>query len=899
MLTILVSVSTPLLAEITNTKQVTFISREQLQDKSVLALKQIDVCESIIDTFGQFLANVTSKLSEKKKTEISFQLQSLRKQMGIIKDAYAIHIDAHQLVGLINLTNEVARVLTAAVNSGLEVIPEFDEKVLVNKTTETISLEEIDKLLKRNEKRLQKLTELSEKVGLTNLNRMYRSMRKVYKKYYVWPIIERALVYTAFINWAVYITPGNVFEDMTKKEKGPWRKWFGKWGKEKQASLGKTGFLKTENSSKEHYLSEMDTSNAAEIVITNEYKQGDKTIVEKKTYIDPQKITFKPARPYRPDNVGIREPKYGDHVSIEDTIKEYASEYATYKWPEQSKREYDAYEKETLAIYKDNLAKFEEGSFPKHINLDKENKIPASGGGVLNDAFDCFQGFIDMDWKTALVQVPIGKWFYSYLSEDYKVVSAQCSKITQRIDDMLFGTTKKRTYESLTMPDERFDNIVGRDEVKAELMKVVEYICSPDKFDRAGIKVERGYLLAGDPQTGKTYMAKALTGEINEALRKMGRNDKMRLFEISTDALISKGIAHYMDLARYHAPCILFLDELDLLRLQRDGDSKLLSEFLTSMSGTLSKDEKSHVIILAATNKPENLDFALRQHGRFGKMFWFDKPTFKHRVEFFAKECVKRCMNIDRFDFNELAKQTEGCSFGSLDIVMKKALMLAKLSGSSVTQEHFDKALDSEIKQMIPHGYDVPQEKEQIVAVHNAGKALMSLLLEPQKKLSKVTVLPITQDLQEEHVTQQYNIAGLQSKDQRAIRYGGIFSYNWSDSLNIESQDELKKQCKILLAGNIAQSVYGLPSPAYDKIDKQEAFRLAKQIVFEGLDQKEVAKTIREEKLTEAYRLVEQFEREIAQELDESKTWLIATTQALQERKTLSVGELNELRSNS
>jgi len=226
---------------------------------------------------------------------------------------------------------------------------------------------------------------------------------------------------------------------------------------------------------------------------------------------------------------------------------------------------------------------------------------------------------------------------------------------------------------------------------------------------------------------------------------------------------------------------------------------------------------------------------------------------------------------------------------------MKKALMFAKFSGSSVTQEHFEKALDSEVKKMIPHGYSVPEEKEKVIAVHQTGKALMNILLEPQRKLSKVTVLPITQDLQEEHVTQQYNIAGLQSKDQRAIRYGGIFSYNWSDSLNLESQDELKKQCKILLAGNIAQTVYGLPSPCYDTIDKQEAFKLAKQIVFEGLDQKEVAKAIREEKLTHAYRLIEQYEREIAAELEDNKAWLLDATQALQERKTLSVGELKEL----
>lgn len=861
--TLLISINTPLLAEIDSAKKVTSISRQQLQDRSVRVLKQIDVCESILDTLGQSLASGASKLAEEKKAEVRLNLQLLRKEMSIIKDAAAIHINEHQLMGLAHLVQEATRILTAAVHSGLEVIPALDNKIFTTKATDTITLKEIDTLINLNEKRLNKLTELSEKVGLTELNKAYRSARKAYKKYYVWPIIERMIVYYGFINWAIFVTPTYTMKDMQNPE-NPWRNWLGTAGEARQSRLGKKPFKKTQNISHERYGVEANTD-----------ADGN--------------VTYTAAQPHRVDNTDVYvNGKWIDHEDFLKTELLKADKTISFNSPEGNNLLKAKIEYANTQLSDINKAPLTRTKDDTHVNS-------TSGGGKLNEFTDWAQGVVDMDWTTALIQVPIGKMFHSYLSEDFKVASAQYSKLTSRMDDVLFGTTKKRSYESLTTPDERFSNIVGREEVKTELNKVVEYICSPDKFDRAGIKIERGYLLAGDPQNGKTFMAKALTGEINDALKKMGRNDKMRLFEISTDALISKGIAHYMDLARYHAPCILFLDELDLLRLQRDGDSKLLSEFLTSMSGTLSKDEKSHVIILAATNKPENLDFALRQHGRFGKMFWFDKPTFNHRIEFFKKECEKRCMNISRFDFNELAKQTEGCSFGSLDIVMKKALMLAKFSGSSVTQEHFEKALDSEVKKMIPHGYDVPKDKEEVIAVHQAGKALMSLFSKPQKHLSKVTILPITQDLQEEHVTQQYNIAGLQSKDQRAIRYGGIFSYNWSDSLNLESQDELKKQCKILLAGNIAQTVHGLPSPSYDKIDKQEAFKLAKEIVFEGLEQKEVAKAMREEKLTEAYRLIEQYEREIADELENNKAWLIATTQALQERKTLSVGELKEL----
>ncbi|MFT6765269.1 MAG: ATP-dependent Zn protease [Alteromonas naphthalenivorans] len=874
-LTLTMLINTPLSAEARPTKT-SEITLSQLQDRSILALKQMDVCAAVIETAAQNVTNGgASNLDQKKKTQVRLQFQLLRKEMNLIKDAAAIHINEQQLVALTYLTNEVIRVLTAAINSGLEVVPELNIEILTKKSTEKPTLAQIDRILVHNEKRLKELTDLSEKIGLTQLNKMYRGARKMYRKYYVWPIVEHTLVYTAFIHWSVFVTPRWAVTNMKNATDDTITQWLGESFGSMQKWMGKPPSKAQQNHSQVQYLVD----------------------------VDKNAISFKAAPELRIDNAQVRTKNTKgvlEKISMEDHINNLVDEVSIYQdengeLVKRSKDEIKIIKKELEEAISDNLLAIENA--PKDVTIDKTKTISGAGGGSVNYWTDRFEGIVDMDWKSALIQIPIAKWFHSYLAKDYDVASNYLSKVTNRVDDLLFGITKKSTYESLSMPEESFDDIVGREEIKEELSKLIEYICSPDKFDRAGIKVERGYLFAGDPQNGKTFAAKALTREINEAMKATGRNDKMRLFEISTDSLIQKGIAHWMDLARYHAPCILFLDELDLLRLQRDGDSKLLSEFLTCMSGTLSKDEKSHVIILAATNKPENLDFALRQHGRFGKMFWFDKPTFNNRIAFFKKECEKRCMNTDRFDFNELAQQTEGCSFGSLDIVMKKTLMLAKFAGTSVTQQHFEKALDSEIKKMIPCGYDVPAEKEQIVAVHQAGKAIMNIILESQKQLSKVTVLPITQDLQEEHVTQQYNIAGLQSKDQRAIRHGGIFSYHWSDSLNLESQDELKKQCKILLAGNVAQTVFGLPSPSYDKVDKQEAFKIAKDIVFEGLDQKDVAKATREDKLTQAYRLVEQYEREIAVELTEQLTWLVNTTTALQDRKTLSIGELNELRS--
>ena len=221
--------------------------------------------------------------------------------------------------------------------------------------------------------------------------------------------------------------------------------------------------------------------------------------------------------------------------------------------------------------------------------------------------------------------------------------------------------------------------------------------------------------------------------------------------------------------------------------------------------------------------------------------------------------------------------------------------MHAKLENAPVSQLHFEKAIDFEIRKLIPSGYSIAPDKEEVIAARQAGKALVNILLAPAKTLCSVTILPITQELEEEHVTQQYNFGDMKRKDQRAVRYGNIFAYHLYDSLDIQTQDEMIKQCKILLASNAAQRVHGLASCAFDKFDKQEAFNLAKTIIFEGLDAKEMAKEIRNQKLTQAYRLIEQYEAEMEALLTERKQNLAHIIQALQKHKTLSVGQINEL----
>ncbi len=501
------------------------------------------------------------------------------------------------------------------------------------------------------------------------------------------------------------------------------------------------------------------------------------------------------------------------------------------------------------------------------------------------------------DFKTSpLTVVPVGSLFASYFASDAKELYKKWTAARTHIDNYFYGTAKQESFEESTIPKERFKDIVGREEIKTELSKIVEYIAHPDRYNRADIKISRGYLLAGSPQTGKTFMARALAGEIADALQVAGKTQTVRFFDISTDHLKSNGIAYYINLAKTFAPCILFFDELDLARLQRDGDSGLLSAFLQCMSEGLSNDEKDQVFILGVTNKPSNLDFALLQPGRFSKIIYFEKPTFQHRIDYFRSECIKRCMNMSSFDFNSLAQLTEGCHFGALKQVIRTACMNAKIEGSAVSQHHFEHAIATEVHQIIIGAPELPSHKERLIAIHQAGKAITSMLLKPEQELCQVTVLPVTQTVEEKHVTQQYKWQGTDRHDQneRLIRYGDIFSFHTDDSLNLVSQQELLKQCKIILAGNAAQLVAGVDQ-CVDHADRKKAFEISKNIILGGIEARDMSRSSSDEQLTQAWALLTATEKEVLALLTPYKATIEKIADALQKHKTLTVSQIKAL----
>ena len=238
----------------------------------------------------------------------------------------------------------------------------------------------------------------------------------------------------------------------------------------------------------------------------------------------------------------------------------------------------------------------------------------------------------------------------------------------------------KNGHSWLIDPRYTFDDIIGHEAFKHQLNRYVEYIMDPDKFDRAGATPERGILFAGPPQTGKTMLAEATAGEILKRQMLNGNTDKFSFLVFTPAEINESGIDFILWLAEAQAPCIVFIDELDLYGLQRERNTKMLGEFLTAMSGAMNTEKSKRIILLGATNKPENLDQALLQHGRFGKILYFDYPSFEERKQFFNKKLLQDLGLTFKDTFVEkLTRETENCTYNDLKaIVNHKHLMMLK-----------------------------------------------------------------------------------------------------------------------------------------------------------------------------------------------------------------------------
>lgn len=293
-----------------------------------------------------------------------------------------------------------------------------------------------------------------------------------------------------------------------------------------------------------------------------------------------------------------------------------------------------------------------------------------------------------------------------------------------------------------------FADVAGQTEGKYELQEVVEFLKHPDKFAKIGAKIPKGVLLVGMPGTGKTLLAKAIAGEAGVPFFHMSGSDFVEMF-------VGVGASRVRDLfeqGRKHAPCILFIDELDAVGRTRgagyggghDEREQTLNQMLVEMDGF---DTKTGVIIVAATNRPDVLDPALLRPGRFDRQVVVDMPDIHEREAILRIHASSIPVAAD-VDFNRVARATPGSSGADLaNLVNEAALFAARKSKQRVDMDDFEEARDKMIMGIARRSKVIAPKERNMTAYHESGHALLHYYLENADPLHKVTIVPHGQAL--------------------------------------------------------------------------------------------------------------------------------------------------------
>lgn len=306
------------------------------------------------------------------------------------------------------------------------------------------------------------------------------------------------------------------------------------------------------------------------------------------------------------------------------------------------------------------------------------------------------------------------------------------------------GKSKARIY-SEGSTGVKFTDVAGVDEAKVELQEIVDFLKNADKYTRLGAKIPKGALLVGAPGTGKTLLAKAIAGEAGVPFFSISGSEFIELF-------VGVGAARVRDLfvqAKQQAPCIVFIDELDALGKSRGGANgfvggndereQTLNQLLTEMDGF---DANTGVIIIAATNRPEVLDPALRRPGRFDRQVVVDRPD-KIGREAILKVHARNVKLAEDVDLGIIAVRTPGFAGADLaNLVNEAALLAARQNRQAVTLADFNEAIERVVGGLEKRSRVLNETEKKTVAYHEVGHAIIATLMPGAGKVEKISIVP-------------------------------------------------------------------------------------------------------------------------------------------------------------
>ncbi|MBY0485728.1 MAG: ATP-dependent zinc metalloprotease FtsH [Flavobacteriaceae bacterium] len=311
------------------------------------------------------------------------------------------------------------------------------------------------------------------------------------------------------------------------------------------------------------------------------------------------------------------------------------------------------------------------------------------------------------------------------------------------------GKSRAKLFDEKSEVKTTFKDVAGLEGAKEEVQEIVEFLKNPEKYTVLGGKIPKGALLVGPPGTGKTLLAKAVAGEAKVPFFSLSGSDFVEMF-------VGVGASRVRDLfkqAKEKSPSIIFIDEIDAVGRARGKNSmsggndereNTLNQLLTEMDGF---GTNTHVIVIAATNRADVLDKALMRAGRFDRQIFVDLPDIRERKEIFEVHLAP-LKKVEGLDTDFLAKQTPGFSGADIaNVCNEAALIAARNNKTAVDKQDFLDAVDRIVGGLEKKNKIVTPAEKRAIAVHEAGHATVSWMLEHAAPLIKVTIVPRGQSL--------------------------------------------------------------------------------------------------------------------------------------------------------
>ncbi|MDI1279400.1 ATP-dependent zinc metalloprotease FtsH [Methylobacter sp.] len=354
-----------------------------------------------------------------------------------------------------------------------------------------------------------------------------------------------------------------------------------------------------------------------------------------------------------------------------------------------------------------------------------------------------------------------------------------------------------------------FNDVAGADSAKQELNESIDFLKTPEKFQRLGGRMPKGVLLVGPPGTGKTLLARAVSGEAQVPFFNISGSEFIELF-------VGVGAARVRELfeqARNQAPCIIFIDELDAIGRTRGGPvmigghderEQTLNQLLTEMDGF---DPSVGVVVMAATNRPEVLDKALLRSGRFDRQIVVDKPDLRDRIEI-LKLHTKGLTLAKDIDLSIVAKRTPGLVGADLaNIANEAAIMATRVGHDKVEREDFESAIDRILAGPEKKNRVLNPEEKRRVAFHEAGHAMVAEHVPTGQPVHKISIIP------------------------RGVSALGFTLQLPVEEKFLSTEDELKDQLAILLGGHISEEIVLGSISTGAQNDLEKASEIARSMV--------------------------------------------------------------------